>query len=82
MAEGYIQQLTDANLFEKPIVTTLEPLTEFFVGEGLSPELRGQPIRTSPYIMHLATPKVEKGAQALRGSLEGRVRLLPAGAAF
>jgi peptide-methionine (S)-S-oxide reductase len=59
VAEGYIQQLTDASLFEKPIVTTLEPLTEFFVGEVYHQNYAANnPYQ--PYIMHLSNPKVEK----------------------
>src|SRR5438067_2832751 len=30
LAESYIQQLTDAKIFTRPIVTTLEPLTKFY----------------------------------------------------
>jgi peptide-methionine (S)-S-oxide reductase len=59
VAEGYIRQLTEAKLFDKPIVTTLEPLTEFFTGEAYHQNYAANnPYQ--PYIMHLATPKVEK----------------------
>src|SRR5262252_6968071 len=33
IAEAYIQQLNDARVFHEPIVTTLEPLQEFYVAE-------------------------------------------------
>jgi len=59
IAEAYIKQLNEARIFSAPIVTTLEPLNEFFVAEAyhqnyaaLNP---GQ-----PYIMYAAQPKVEK----------------------
>ena len=59
IAEAYIQQLNEAGVFSGPIVTTLEPLKEFFVAEdyhqnyaALNP---GQ-----PYIQYVSQPKVEK----------------------
>jgi peptide-methionine (S)-S-oxide reductase len=59
VAEAYIRQLNDAAVFSAPVVTTLEPLKEFFVAEAyhqnyaaLNP---GQ-----PYIIYVAQPKVEK----------------------
>lgn len=59
IAEAYIRQLNEANVFSGPIVTTLEPLKQFFVAESyhqnyaaLNP---GQ-----PYIAYVAQPKVEK----------------------
>ena len=59
IAEAYIRQLNEAGVFSGPIVTTLEPLKEFFVAEdyhqnyaALNP---GQ-----PYIQYVSQPKVEK----------------------
>jgi len=59
VAEAYIRQLNEAGVFNSPIVTTLEPLKEFFVAEdyhqnyaALNP---GQ-----PYVQYVAQPKVEK----------------------
>lgn len=59
VAEAYIRQLDAAQVFERPIVTRLEPLREFFEAEAyhqnyaaLNP---GQ-----PYIQAVAAPKVEK----------------------
>src|SRR4051794_4654054 len=34
VAEAYIKQLTEAKVFEQPIVTALEPLKEFYPAEG------------------------------------------------
>ena len=59
VAEAYIRQLNEGHVFDGPIVTTLEPLKQFFVAEtyhqnyaALNP---GQ-----PYIAYVAQPKVEK----------------------
>jgi|SRR5688572_2013570 len=59
VAEAYIRQLNDGAVFTSPVVTTLEPLKQFFVAEAyhqnyaaLNP---GQ-----PYIVYVAQPKVEK----------------------
>ncbi|HVQ64348.1 MAG TPA: peptide-methionine (S)-S-oxide reductase MsrA [Terriglobia bacterium] len=59
IAEAYIRQLNEAGVFSAPIVTTLEPLKQFFVAEdyhqnyaALNP---GQ-----PYIQYVSQPKVEK----------------------
>lgn len=59
-AEGYIAQLNEADLYGgKPVVTTLEPLVEFFEGEAYHQDYAAKnPYQ--PYIMHLAAPKVEK----------------------
>jgi peptide-methionine (S)-S-oxide reductase len=59
VAEAYIRQLNEARVFTAPIVTTLEPLKQFFAAEdyhqnyaALNPE--------QPYIAYVAQPKVEK----------------------
>jgi len=59
VAEAYIKQLNEGGVFNAPIVTTLEPLDQFFVAEAyhqnyaaLNP---GQ-----PYVAYVAQPKVEK----------------------
>jgi peptide-methionine (S)-S-oxide reductase len=59
IAEAYIRQLNQAGVFDSPIVTTLEPLEQFFVAEdyhqdyaALNPD--------QPYIAYVAQPKVEK----------------------
>jgi peptide-methionine (S)-S-oxide reductase len=59
IAEAYIRQMNEARIFNSPIVTTLEPLKDFFVAEAYhqnyAAENPGQ-----PYIMYVAQPKVEK----------------------
>jgi peptide-methionine (S)-S-oxide reductase len=59
IADAYIRQLNEARVFNGPVVTTLEPLKQFFVAEAyhqnyaaLNP---GQ-----PYIQYVAQPKVDK----------------------
>lgn len=59
VAESYIRQLNDAGVFSSPLVTTLEPLKQFFVAEGYHQnyaELNPH----QPYIQYVAEPKVEK----------------------
>jgi peptide-methionine (S)-S-oxide reductase len=59
VAEAYIAQLQEAKAFDKKIVTTLEPLTEFYPAEKYHQDFMTlNP--THPYIQHWAVPKVEK----------------------
>lgn len=71
VAEGYIAQLNEGDLFGgKPVVTTLEPLEEFFEGESYHQDYASKnPYQ--PYIMHLAAPKVEKVREHYAGRLKG-----------
>ena len=71
VAEGYIAQLNEGDLFGgKPVVTTLEPLEEFFEGESHHQDYANKnPYQ--PYIMHLAAPKVEKVREHYAGRLKG-----------
>jgi peptide-methionine (S)-S-oxide reductase len=70
IAEAYIQQLNQAGVFDSPIVTTLEPLKQFFVAEdyhqdyaALNPD--------EPYIAYVAQPKVEKLKKYFGNRLKG-----------
>jgi peptide-methionine (S)-S-oxide reductase len=59
VADGYIRQLNDAGVFTSPIVTTVEPLTEFFEAEAYHQNYAAlNP--NQPYIAYVAQPKVEK----------------------
>lgn len=59
VAEGYIQQLNKAGVFTSPIVTTVEPLKEFFEAEAYHQNYAAlNP--NQPYIAYVAAPKVEK----------------------
>lgn len=59
LAEAFIADLTEANAFKRPIVTTLEPLTEFFPAEAYHQNY----VCRNPnqgYVRGVALPKVEK----------------------
>jgi peptide-methionine (S)-S-oxide reductase len=59
ISEAYIRQLNDAHVFHEPIVTTLEPLKEFYVAEDYHQDYAARnPMQ--PYIAYVAQPKVEK----------------------
>jgi peptide methionine sulfoxide reductase msrA/msrB len=64
IAQAYIKQLSDAKAFDKPIVTTLEPLNQFHVAEEYHQDfMRNQP--NHPYIQTWAVPKVKKLKQLM-----------------
>jgi peptide-methionine (S)-S-oxide reductase len=57
--EAYIKQLTDAKVFDHPIVTTLEPLVEFFPAEDYHQDyVKHHP--ENPYVQENSVPKVER----------------------
>jgi len=57
--QAYIKTLDESGQFDKPIATTLEPLTEFYPAEHYHQDyVRLNP--TQPYVQHVALPKVEK----------------------
>lgn len=63
VAADYIRQLDEAKAFPRPIVTTLEPLVEFFPAEDYHQDFaRTNPAH--PYIQRWALPKVEKAKKA------------------
>ena len=59
VAAAYIQQLQDAKVFEQPIVTTLEPLEQFFEAEAYHQEFVARN-PNQPYVAAVAMPKVKK----------------------
>ena len=59
VAEAYIKQLDEIKAFPKPIVTTLEPLKEFYTAEAYHQNYACQNPH-NPYIAHIALPKVQK----------------------
>lgn len=59
VAEGYIQQLNEAKVFDKPIVTTLEPLKDFYPAEQYHQDYVAQN-PNHPYVQQWAVPKVKK----------------------
>jgi peptide-methionine (S)-S-oxide reductase len=59
IAEAYIEQLTAAKAFSKPIVTELNELTEFYPAEGYHQDfVKRNP--SHPYVVVNALPKVKK----------------------
>ena len=62
IAAAYIQQLDAAKVFQKPIVTTLEPLTDFYAAEKYHQDYaRLNPFQ--PYIQRYALPKAAKAKE-------------------
>jgi peptide-methionine (S)-S-oxide reductase len=62
VAEAYIQQLTAAKAFDKPIVTQVVPLTAFYAAEQYHQDF----VRRNPshgYVVVNAVPKVKKVKQ-------------------
>lgn len=69
VAEAYIKQLDEAKAFDKPIVTTLEPLNQFYPAEGYHQDFfRLNP--NHPYIRQIAKPKVEKAKEVAKEEQE------------
>ncbi len=62
VAEAYIRQLDEAKAFKKPIVTTVEPLDEFYPAEEYHQNF-AKKNPNHPYILQWAAPKVEKTRQ-------------------
>ncbi len=59
VAEAYIRQLNESGIFNAPIVTTLEPLHDFFAAESYHQDYAARN-PDQPYIAQVAAPKVEK----------------------
>jgi peptide-methionine (S)-S-oxide reductase len=63
VAEAYIKQLDAAKVFTAPIVTTLEPLKEFFPAEDYHQDyVANHP--DQPYVRQCSLPKVKKIREA------------------
>jgi len=63
VAQAYIKQLNDAKAFDSPIVTTIEPLTEFFPAEDYHQDY----VANNPnqgYVRACAIPKMDKVREA------------------
>lgn len=59
VTEAYIQQLNEAKVFSKPIVTEVAPLEKFYVAEGYHQDfVKRNPAH--PYVVVNAIPKVSK----------------------
>ena len=69
VAEAYIQQLREARVFEAPIVTTLEPLEQFFEAEEYHQNFAARN-PAQPYVAAVAVPKVRKLEKAFADKLK------------
>jgi peptide-methionine (S)-S-oxide reductase len=59
VVEAYIQQLTQAKAFSKPIVTEIAPLTKFYAAEEYHQDfVKRNPYH--PYVVANSVPKVSK----------------------
>ncbi|MGE0360299.1 MAG: peptide-methionine (S)-S-oxide reductase MsrA [Vicinamibacterales bacterium] len=71
VAAAFIAQLTDAEAFADPIVTTIEPLGTFYPAEGYHQNYAAlNPAQ--PYVAAVALPKVAKLESAFPEKLKGR----------
>lgn len=71
IAEAFIADLTDQKVFKNPIVTTLEPLAEFYVAEEYHQDF----VCNNPgngYVRAVALPKVEKVREKFPEKLRGQ----------
>ena len=69
VAEAYIRQLREARVFEAPIVTTLEPLEQFFEAEEYHQNFAARN-PGQPYVAAIAVPKVKKLEKAFADKLK------------
>jgi peptide-methionine (S)-S-oxide reductase len=69
VAAAYIQQLKDATVYEAPIVTTLEPLEQFFEAEDYHQNFVARN-PAQPYVAAIAVPKVKKLEKAFADKLK------------
>jgi peptide-methionine (S)-S-oxide reductase len=69
VAAAYIQQLKDAKVFEAPMVTTLEPLEQFFEAEDYHQNFAARN-PAQPYVAAIAMPKVKKLEKAFADKLK------------
>ena len=69
VAEAYLTQLRDAQVFSAPIATTLEPLEQFFEAEDYHQDFVARnPYQ--PYVAAVAMPKVKKLEKAFKDKLK------------
>jgi peptide-methionine (S)-S-oxide reductase len=63
-AATYMAELTKAGVYRRPIVTTLEPLTQFYAAEAYHQNYLATHL-TQPYIVYHDLPKLERLKRAL-----------------
>ncbi len=71
VAEAYIDQLNNAGVFSRPIVTEVSPLDKFYTAEGYHQDY-ARDNRSNPYIIHVSDPKVAKLKKMYPGCVRKR----------
>lgn len=69
VAGAYIEKLDEAGIFDRLIVTTLEPLEAFYEAEPAHDDYAARN-PGQPYVTHVVAPKVEKVRAAYPGRLK------------
>ena len=72
IAEKYKKELDASGAFDRPIVTTLEPYTEFYVAEDYHQNYFNQN-GYQPYCQFVVKPKVEKFEKVFKGKLKKEI---------
>ncbi len=69
LAEAFLADLDEAKIFDRPVVTTLEPLKEFFPAESYHQNyVCTNP--SQPYVRSVALPKVKKVREKFKDRLK------------
>ena len=71
VAEAYIKQINEAHVLRNAIVTQVAPLDKFYTAEGYHQNYAKQN-RSSPYIVNVSDPKVEKLKKMYPGCVRKR----------
>ena len=59
-AEKYLKELDKSGAFDRPIVTTIEPITQFYSAEGYHQEYYANNKNKNPYCAIVIKPKLDK----------------------
>lgn len=70
IAEAYLKQLREEEVFDKEIATTLEPLEGFYMAEGYHQNFVENNPR-HPYVVRWSDPKVEKARKLFPDQIGG-----------
>jgi peptide-methionine (S)-S-oxide reductase len=73
-AEAFIKELNDSKAFSNPVVTTVEPLDEFYIAEGYHQKYyANNPYQ--PYCQYMIPPKLNKLHKQFRELLKSHGQL-------